>query len=258
MKIIAIAVLGSLLASMSVAVPDGSAEATTLDRPPLVMASAGLLTEMVGQSVTAENIAGVPAAPTVEAAFGGFGEMTVEFIPGADNGSIIQNYQYRITDLSGGDLSGWHNVYPGSLGTRGHLTYFKVGRYSSNPFIPPNNFYIPEGRYLVSLRAVSSSGAGASSNVVEARVGVLGAPTIVSVTHQGWSGWGKYRVDFIPAEGDRRVPTGYTLGGAGIRERTPCTPSDCYFDFTWPIGGGPVSVTLKSYYSLPGYSTWHS
>ncbi|MBU6330718.1 MAG: fibronectin type III domain-containing protein, partial [Acidobacteria bacterium] len=84
-----------------------------------------------------------PAAPTGLVATAGDGEATIAFVPGADNGSAITNYQYRIGS------GPWTSFSPAEL---------------SSPVIVPG--LTNNTAASIRLRAVNAAGTGTASSAV--------------------------------------------------------------------------------------------
>jgi YVTN family beta-propeller protein len=100
-----------------------------------------------------------PAAPTSLVATAGVGSASIAFTPGADGGSAIIKYQYRVGS----------GAWTDAAGTSSPITVTGLTNYQTAS---------------IRLRAVNSAGAGAASTTVKVRPRAAG-PSLTSVKAQG-------------------------------------------------------------------------
>jgi hypothetical protein len=127
----------------------------------------------------ASSTATVPAAPISLVATNGNGQATITFTAGSDGGSPITNYEYWITDASGGDFTAFSPAVTTS---------------------PVTVTGLPNGTTLhIRLRAVNAVGPGAQSDSVEVTPSTTPSPpTSLSGT-----------------PGDKQITVSFTAGSDG-------------------------------------------
>lgn len=160
-----------------------------------------------------------PAAPTGLVATAGDGEATIAFVPGADNGSAITNYQYRI----------------GS----GAWTSFSPAEHSSPVIVPglTNNTAAS-----IRLRAVNAAGVGAESSAVS--VTPVPGPTLPDAP-----------TNLIATPGDGSASIIFTLGADG---GSPITNHEYSLDggLTWTAFSPSVTTGVASLSGLTNGTTY--
>lgn len=173
-----------------------------------------------GQTLSFTTLADVPAPPTALLATPGDRSASVAFTPGANNGSAITDYDYRL------DGGGW--VPAGTA-----VSPVLIGGLTNGT------------AYQVELRARNAVGPGATSAPVTVTPRTApGAPTLTTVT----PGDGEVRVDFTPGDNGGSPITNYQFtsdgGGTWTPFAPPVTASPAVI--TGLVNGAPVGVGLRA------------